>query len=169
MTRKSLFTIFAFSILLTLGGAGHGSDDARAIYEKMRSELDGHNTYTATCDQQSMRGDKGQLSSRRVSVGKHIHSPRHYCETMTEVNNYTTAIASAVEQQGAATAEISQNVQRAAEATGTVSSSMTQLSQAVDQTASSADMVLSASGELTTKTDMLKSEVESFLSQVAAA
>jgi len=90
-------------------------------------------------------------------------------ETMTEVNSYTTAIAAAVDQQGAATAEISQNVQRAAEGTGAVSSSMTQLSQAVDQTSSSADMVLSASGELTEKTDHLKSEVERFLSEVAAA
>ncbi|WP_209016940.1 methyl-accepting chemotaxis protein [Roseibium aggregatum] len=90
-------------------------------------------------------------------------------ETMNEVNTYTTAIASAVEQQGSATAEISQNVQRAAQGTGAVSSSMNQLSQAVDQTASSADMVLSASGELSDKTDQLKSEVERFLSEVAAA
>ncbi|TYC49222.1 HAMP domain-containing protein [Rhodobacterales bacterium] len=90
-------------------------------------------------------------------------------ETMGEVNTYTAAIASAVEQQGAATAEISQNVQRASQGTNAVSSSMNQLSQAVDQTASSADMVLSASGELSEKTDQLKSEVERFLSEVAAA
>ncbi|MTI05126.1 methyl-accepting chemotaxis protein [Roseibium denhamense] len=90
-------------------------------------------------------------------------------ETMAEVNTYTTAIASAVEQQGAATAEISQNVQRAAEGTNSVSSSMTQLSHAVEQTSSSADMVLSASGELSEKTDQLKTEVERFLTEVAAA
>lgn len=110
-----------------------------------------------------------QITAIQTATKDSVVAIGEIAETMVEVNNYTTAIASAVEQQGAATAEISQNVQRAAEATGTVSTNMTQLSQAVDQTASSADMVLSASGELTEKTDELKSEVESFLSQVAAA
>ncbi len=110
-----------------------------------------------------------QINEIQSATKESVVAIGEIAETMNEVNSYTTAIASAVEQQGAATAEISQNVQRAAEATGAVSSSMTQLSQAVDQTASSADMVLSASGELTEKTDQLKSEVASFLSEVAAA
>lgn len=110
-----------------------------------------------------------QINEIQSATKESVVAIGEIAETMNEVNSYTTAIASAVEQQGAATAEISQNVQRAAEATGAVSSSMSQLSQAVDQTASSADMVLSASGELTEKTDELKSEVASFLSEVAAA
>ncbi|WP_420412289.1 methyl-accepting chemotaxis protein [Roseibium sp.] len=110
-----------------------------------------------------------QITAIQTATKDSVVAIGQIAETMDEVNNYTSAIASAVEQQGAATAEISQNVQRAAEATGTVSNNMTQLSQAVDQTASSADMVLSASGELTEKTDELKTEVESFLSEVAAA
>ncbi|WP_428528640.1 methyl-accepting chemotaxis protein [Roseibium sp.] len=110
-----------------------------------------------------------QITAIQTATKDSVVAIGEIAETMTEVNSYTTAIASAVEQQGAATAEISQNVQRAAEATGAVSSSMTQLSQAVDQTSSSADMVLAASGELNEKTDQLKSEVETFLSEVAAA
>lgn len=110
-----------------------------------------------------------QIGAIQSATEESVAAIGEITETMTEVNSYTTAIASAVEQQGAATAEISQNVQLAAEATGAVSSSMSQLSQAVDQTASSADMVLSASGELTSKTGELKSEVERFLTEVAAA
>ncbi|WP_417671082.1 methyl-accepting chemotaxis protein [Roseibium sp.] len=90
-------------------------------------------------------------------------------EIMEEVDNYTSTIAAAVQQQGAATTEISQNVQRAAQGTTLVSRNMSELSQAVDQTTQSADMVLSASGELSSKTDRLKDEVEQFLREVAAA
>lgn len=110
-----------------------------------------------------------QIGAIQSATEESVAAIGEITETMTEVNNYTAAIASAVQQQGSATAAISQNVQQAADATGAVSSSMDQLSQAVDQTASSADMVLSASGELSEKTSHLKSEVERFLTEVAAA
>ncbi|WP_208980026.1 methyl-accepting chemotaxis protein [Roseibium suaedae] len=110
-----------------------------------------------------------QISAIQAATKESVDAIGEITEIMEEVNRYTSAISAAVEQQGAATSEISHNVQRAAAGTTAVSSSMTQLSKAVDQTSSSAELVLSASGELSDKTEELKSEVESFLSEVAAA
>lgn len=110
-----------------------------------------------------------QISAIQGATKESVEAIAQISSIMEEVNSYTSTIASAVEQQGSATAEISQNVQRAAEGTTQVSSNMSELSQAVDQTTQSADMVLSASGDLSEKTDRLKSEVERFLQEVAAA
>ncbi len=110
-----------------------------------------------------------QISSIQSATQESAQAIGEITEIMEEVDNYTATIAAAVEQQGSATTEISQNVQKAAEGTTYVSSAMSQLSQAVDQTSSSADMVLSASGELAEKTGHLKSEVDQFLANVAAA
>lgn len=110
-----------------------------------------------------------QISAIQGATKESVQAIGEITDIMTEVDNYTATIAAAVEQQGSATTEISQNVQKAAEGTTNVSASMSQLSQAVDQTSSSADLVLSASGELSSKTDHLKTEVDQFLANVAAA
>ena len=110
-----------------------------------------------------------QISEIQGATRESAQAISEITETMNEVNKFTSSIASAVQQQGQATSEISQNVQRAAEGTTAVSSSMSQLSSAVDQTSASAEMVLTASSELTEKTDQLKTEVEMFLKDVAAA
>lgn len=110
-----------------------------------------------------------QISAIQDATQESVEAIAEITEIMDEVNNYTSTIASAVEEQGSATTEISQNVQRAAQGTTSVSSAMSQLSQAVDHTSSSADLVLTASGELTDKTDRLKTEVDQFLANVAAA
>ncbi|MEP3046526.1 MAG: methyl-accepting chemotaxis protein [Roseibium sp.] len=110
-----------------------------------------------------------QINAIQGATEESVQAIAEITETMELVNNYTATIASAVEQQGAATNEISQNVQRAAEGTTSVSSNMGDLSRSVDQTSESADMVLDASSALTEKTDTLKGEVERFLGEVAAA
>ena len=88
---------------------------------------------------------------------------------MEEVNSYTSTIASAVNEQGSATGEISQNAQKAAEGTTFVSSRMSDLSGTVNETSESSQTVLDASERLSTRTEELKREVETFLRDVAAA
>ncbi|MTH97866.1 methyl-accepting chemotaxis protein [Roseibium sp. RKSG952] len=111
----------------------------------------------------------GQISEIQSATDESVSAIADILKIMEEVNSYASAIAAAVEQQGAATTEISDNIQRAAEGTGQVKASMNQLSLAVGQTSQSADMVLSASGDLSAKTDQLKTEVEHFLTEVAAS
>jgi methyl-accepting chemotaxis protein len=81
---------------------------------------------------------------------------------MRQIDEVTTAIASAVEQQGAATREISQNVQLAAAGSHTLSSNITTVSAAIGETNRSADHVLEASGKVSGAAEELAKEVQEF-------
>ncbi|WP_269585223.1 methyl-accepting chemotaxis protein [Roseibium sp. Sym1] len=110
-----------------------------------------------------------QISAIQEATKESVNAIAEITTIMEEVNSYTGTIASAVSEQGSATGEISQNAQRAAEGTTFVSSRMSDLSGTVNQTSESSRSVLDASGLLSARTDELKQEVESFLSNVAAA
>jgi methyl-accepting chemotaxis protein len=74
----------------------------------------------------------------------------------------TTAIASAVEQQGAATREISQNVQTAAGGTQVLASSISIVNDAIGEANRSAGQVLDASGKVSTAAATLTEQVKAF-------
>ncbi|HBJ92470.1 MAG TPA: methyl-accepting chemotaxis protein, partial [Hyphomonadaceae bacterium] len=94
-------------------------------------------------------------------------------EGMTEiikvVEGYTTQIATAIEQQGSATAEISSSSQRAAMGTSAVSEEMGQLTSAVTETNAAAETVLPSAADLQMRTDEVAKEVRRFLREVSAA
>ncbi len=88
---------------------------------------------------------------------------------MDEVSHYTTTIGGAVEQQGAATLEITQNVVRASEGTRIVTDNVTSVRDEAAETARSADKVAEASRTVAQESRDLGQTVASFLSNVAAA
>jgi methyl-accepting chemotaxis protein len=90
-------------------------------------------------------------------------------ETVGHMNEIATTIASAVEQQGAATREISGNVHQAAEGTRQVSGNVAAAQRATTETGSAAGTVLSAAGSLARDAAELRTEVERFLDGVRAA
>ena len=90
-------------------------------------------------------------------------------ETIGRVSEISTAIASAVEEQGAATAEISRNVQEAAQGSNEVSSNISGVTEASQQTSAGSTQVLSAASELARNGALLRDQVAEFLSQVRAA
>ncbi|WP_395020005.1 methyl-accepting chemotaxis protein [Dongia sp.] len=90
-------------------------------------------------------------------------------KTIGRVSEISTTIASAVEEQGAATQEISRNVQQAAQGTQEVSSNIGGVTSAAQQTGSAAGEVLQSAGELSRNGEMLKAQVEEFLRTVRAA
>jgi methyl-accepting chemotaxis protein len=90
-------------------------------------------------------------------------------QTIGEINEITTAIAAAVEEQGAATKEIARNIQHAAGGTSEVSRNIVGVSQASTEAGSAASNVLSASEELRREADILRGEIDLFLSTIRAA
>ena len=110
-----------------------------------------------------------QISAIQDETNASVQAIADITTGIEEMNSYTSAIASAIEEQGSATAEISGSVQRAAEGTGRVSQTMSELSSSVDQTTRSANEVLGYAGRLNERTSSLKSAVEKFLHDVAAA
>ena len=77
-------------------------------------------------------------------------------------------IAGAVQQQSAATSEISHSVRQAARGTEDVVAHMPGVTKAVDETSQSATQMLQVSRDLSRKAEQLRHTVESFLRQVAA-
>ncbi len=90
-------------------------------------------------------------------------------KTIGEINGIASTIASAVEEQSAATKEIARNVEQAATGTQEVTSNITGVSQAANDTGSAATQVLSSARELAEQSDNLKSVVTRFLTDVKAA
>jgi methyl-accepting chemotaxis protein len=87
---------------------------------------------------------------------------------MTEISSYTSAVAASVEQQNAATGEISENVAGAAQGTDMVVAVLSDVAGAATATRSSAETVLSASRSVESAVAKLRGEVETFLRKVAA-
>lgn len=86
-----------------------------------------------------------------------------------EINDVTTTIAAAVEEQGAATREIARNIQHAAGGTSEVSSNIVGVSTASAEAGAAAGDVLSASDALRREADMLRGEIDAFLNDMRAA
>ncbi|MDU1672167.1 MAG: methyl-accepting chemotaxis protein, partial [Bradyrhizobium sp.] len=75
----------------------------------------------------------------------------------------------AIEQQGAATQEISRNVQHTAQGTQRVSDNIVEVEHGATETGSASAQVLSAAQSLSEESNRLKLEVGRFLETVRAA
>jgi methyl-accepting chemotaxis protein len=90
-------------------------------------------------------------------------------KTILEVNEISTSIAAAVEEQMMATMEITRNVQQAAAGTQDVSRNISGIRAAVDEAGTTATKVLNAADWLASEAGKLRHEVDEFLSTVRAA
>ncbi len=89
--------------------------------------------------------------------------------TIQEMSDIATTIASAVEEQNAATGEIGLNVQQAAAGTNEVSTNITGVSRAAEETGASSAQVLQASSDLNQQAERLRGEIERFIDEIKAA
>ena len=110
-----------------------------------------------------------QVSSIQASSSEAVGAIKGISATINQINEIASAIASAVEEQGSATQEIARNVQQAALGTGEISSNVTGVQQAAGDTGAAAHQVLQASDELSRQSETMRSQVESFLSNIKAA
>ncbi len=89
--------------------------------------------------------------------------------TIARLSEISSAIAAAVEQQGAATQEIARNVAQAAQGTQQVSANVGEVQRGAIETGSASSQVLSAAQMLSRDSNRLKLEVDRFLNSVRAA
>jgi len=101
------------------------------------------------------------------STGGAVDAIRGIASRMQEINQYTSAISASVEQQSAATGEISHNVTHAAKSTGFVVTVLNEVSGAVSETRSSAETVLGASTAVEAAVTKLRDNIDGFLAKVA--
>jgi methyl-accepting chemotaxis protein len=110
-----------------------------------------------------------QIVSMQTVTTTAVAAIRSIGNTIGEINDVTTSIAAAVEEQGAATREIARNIQHAAGGTSEVSSNIVGVSSASTEAGTAASEVLTASGALRREADVLRAEIDAFLENIRAA
>ncbi len=89
-------------------------------------------------------------------------------EAIGKVDEISTAIAAAMEEQGAATQEIAGSVSQAAIGTQQVNDNIASVSEASRETGAASGEVMSAADELSQQAVLLKSEVNGFIEKIRA-
>jgi methyl-accepting chemotaxis protein len=115
----------------------------------------------------------GEISQQITGIQNATHESvgaiKEIGDTIGKMSEIASTIASAVEEQGAATQEISRNVQQAAHGTQQVSSNITDVQRGASETGSASSLVLSAAQSLSGESKRLKQEVGKFLNSVRTA
>jgi len=109
-----------------------------------------------------------QIAAVQEETRKTVEAIRDIGTVIDKVREISSSIASAVEEQGAATREISRNVQAAAQGTHSVSSNINGVITAANKTSHESTGVLGAAESLTSNSDKLRLEMDDFLSKVRA-
>lgn len=110
-----------------------------------------------------------QIESIQSATDESVVAIRDIGQTIGRIAEISSAIAAAVEEQGAATQEISRNVQQAAQGTTQVASNITDVQRGSNETGSASAEVLSAAMSLSQESGRLNKEVQGFLATVRAA
>src|SRR5690606_29146369 len=110
-----------------------------------------------------------QIGAMQAATGDSVKAIEGIGTIIGRISEIATTIASAVEEQGAATQEIARNVQQAAQGTHGVSSNIAGVKRAAGDTGAAASRVLAASGGLSRQAQILHARVDAFLADVRAA
>jgi methyl-accepting chemotaxis protein len=110
-----------------------------------------------------------QINGIQAATQESVNAIKEIGTTIGRMSEISSTIASAVEEQGAATQEISRNVQQASQGTTQVTSHITDVQRGASETGTASSQVLSAAQSLSSESNRLKLEVGRFLSSVRAA
>ncbi|HLF58687.1 MAG TPA: globin-coupled sensor protein [Alphaproteobacteria bacterium] len=110
-----------------------------------------------------------QIHSMQTVTSEAVTAIQGIGEQINGINEIATAIAAAIEEQGAATEEIARNIQQASSGTQEVSSNIAGVTQAAGETGAAAHKVLEASRSVASQSDALRDDIGKFLEGVKAA
>jgi methyl-accepting chemotaxis protein len=110
-----------------------------------------------------------QIDGIQAATRDSVSAIKEISDTIGKMSEIASTIASAVEEQGAATQEISRNVQQAAAGTQQVSANIADVQHGASETGSASSQVLSAAQTLSRDSNRLRTEVGKFLDGVRAA
>ena len=110
-----------------------------------------------------------QIAGIQTATEDSVGAIKAIGDTISRMSEIASAIAAAVEEQGAATREISRNVQQAARGTQQVSASIVDVQRGASQTGSASSNVLASAKSLSGESSRLKVEVGKFLDAIRAA
>ncbi|WP_408903045.1 methyl-accepting chemotaxis protein [Methylobacterium radiotolerans] len=111
----------------------------------------------------------GQIAGIQASTAHAVSAIGSITERIRQINGVATAIAAAVEEQGAATQEIVRNVGQAAAGTAEVTGNIAGVAGTAEETGAAAAQVLASASELSRQSETLSGEVARFLATVRTA
>jgi methyl-accepting chemotaxis protein len=110
-----------------------------------------------------------QIAGMQAATQESVAAINTIGTTINRISEIASIIAAAMEEQGAATQEISRNVQQAAIGTTQVTSNIAEVSRGARETGAASAQVLSSAQSLSSESNHLRDEVAKFLSTVRAA
>ncbi len=110
-----------------------------------------------------------QVSTIQRETNQTVYAIRGINTTISSMDGITTAIAAAIEEQGAATQEIARNIDHAASGTHEVFQNVTEVSASIQETDEAAKQVLAAIEEMQREAATLRYEVDHFLAGIREA
>jgi len=107
-----------------------------------------------------------QISAIQGATGEAVGAIKEIARTIGQINEISSAISAAVQEQGAATQEIAGNIQQAAAGTHEVSRSIAGVTTAAKEVNGAAGHVLKSANSLSERSDLLRNKVAGFLDMV---
>ena len=115
-------------------------------------------------------GDIGtKVQEIQRATGESVTSMSEILRIVGDIKQISTAIAGAVEEQGAATAEIARNCQQASTGTNQVTQNIAGVGQAAEMTGAASTQLMTLSTDLSSQAVDLRQVVEVFVRDFAAA
>ena len=110
-----------------------------------------------------------KIGEIQAATGSTVDAISRIVRTVTNIQDSSTAIASAVEEQGAATNEIARNTQLAATGTTDVTNNISGVSTAAEMTGAASTQLMTLSERLSSQSNVLQKEVSEFVTSLRAA
>ena len=110
-----------------------------------------------------------QVTEIQTFTAKTVAAIASIAKTIADMSDIAMAIATAIEEQGAATREITRSVQEAAQGTEDVSSNIAGIREMSSTTGTASAQILSAADELAHQAGQLDGEVHKFIDDVRTA
>jgi methyl-accepting chemotaxis protein len=157
-SRTNLLALNATIEAARAGDAGKG-------FAVVASEVKALATQTARATEEITQ----QIEQIQDMTHDAVAGVRAVSSVIQEMNGLATGVAAAVEEQGAATAEIARNAQEISTAAARISGSITGVAEMVDHSTETAGDVGAAATTMSTQADHIKREIAGFLSGIRAA
>ncbi len=110
-----------------------------------------------------------QVTSMQTAMQAAITAIERISKTIRHMNDISTSVAASIQEQGAATQEISHNVSEAAKGTGDVSRNIIGVSHAIKEVETASQAVNDAAGAVDAQTSIMRQNVRSYMDDIGRA